>query len=103
VWIADLNGRVVGHVALSRPNGEDAVSLWLDQGDATEGEVAVLACLFVTPEARRTALGRRLTEAPIEYGDDHGLRLALDVTARPVADAALPTTTWDTQGPCGAV
>ena len=49
-WIAELDGHVVGHVALSHPNGEDAVSLWLDQSDTAESEVAVLARLFVAPK-----------------------------------------------------
>ena len=84
-WIADLDGRVVGHVALSHPNGEDAVSFWLDQSGATEHEVAVLARLFVAPEARRMALGRRLTEAAMDYGVEHGLRLVLDVMTKDTA------------------
>jgi ribosomal protein S18 acetylase RimI-like enzyme len=84
-WIANLDGAVVGHVALSHPNGEDAVSLWLDQSGASESEVAVLARLFVTPEARRMALGRRLTETAMEYADAHGLRLVLDVMTKDTA------------------
>lgn len=61
------------------------MSLWLDQSGATESEVAVLARLFVTPEVRRMVLGRRLTEAAMEYADDHGLRLVLDVMTKDTA------------------
>jgi ribosomal protein S18 acetylase RimI-like enzyme len=81
-WVAELDGRVVGHVALSHPNGEDAVALWLDQSGAAESEVAVLARLFVAPEARRMALGRRLTQAAMQYADEEGLRLVLDVMTK---------------------
>ncbi|GGO47918.1 hypothetical protein GCM10012287_21690 [Streptomyces daqingensis] len=84
-WIAELDDHVVGHVALGHPNGEDAVSLWLDQSDSAESEVAVLARLFVAPEARRMALGRRLTQAAMDYADEKGLRLVLDVMAKDTA------------------
>jgi ribosomal protein S18 acetylase RimI-like enzyme len=81
-WVAELDGRIVGHVALSHPSGEDAVALWQEQSGASESEVAVLARLFVAPEARRMALGRRLTQAAMEYATEEDLRLVLDVMTK---------------------
>ncbi|MEU5163517.1 GNAT family N-acetyltransferase [Streptomyces sp. NPDC020875] len=84
-WVAEAEGRIVGHVAVMRPQGEDAVSIWIEQsGDDLSG-IAVLARLFVVQFARKYALGRTLTEAAMAYGRDHGLRLVLDVMSKDTA------------------
>lgn len=84
-WVAEAEGRIVGHVAVMRPQGEDAVSMWIEQsGDHLDG-IAVLARLFVVQDARKYATGRRLTEAAMAYGREHGVRLVLDVMAKDAA------------------
>jgi len=83
-WVAVLDEQIVGHVALSRPSGEEAVSLWLDQSQDSEAQVAVLARLFVTPEARHGAIGERLMQAATTYAHERDLRLVPEVMAKDV-------------------
>jgi GNAT superfamily N-acetyltransferase len=84
-WVAELDGRIVGHVSLTRPNGEDAVSLWLNRGQGTEEETAVLARLFVIPDARKMAVGERLVHTATDYATERNMRLVLDVMAKDAA------------------
>lgn len=81
-WVAELSGQIVGHVAISRPQGEDAVSRWLEQSGDPEERVAVLARLFVRRQARGHAIGERLMTAATDYAQRHGLRLVLDVMTK---------------------
>ncbi|MER5918170.1 GNAT family N-acetyltransferase [Streptomyces sp. NPDC001982] len=74
--------RTVGHVMVSRPQGEDAVRMWLEQSGDTADHVAVGARLFVAPEARSEGLGERLIRAAFDYAQEHGLRVVLDVMAK---------------------
>ncbi|QQM42731.1 GNAT family N-acetyltransferase [Streptomyces liliifuscus] len=84
-WIAELEGSVVGHVAVSRSNGEEAVSLWLKHGQGIEEKTAVMARLFVIRGARKSAIGERLVRAATEYAEQKGTRLVLDVMAKDTA------------------
>ncbi len=85
-WVAELDGRIVGHVAVTRPQPDDAaVTVWTQTPDGTDQALAVLGRLFVVPAARRHALGDRLVRAATEYADHHGLRLVLDVMAKDAA------------------
>ncbi|MFF8604673.1 GNAT family N-acetyltransferase [Streptomyces sp. NPDC015346] len=84
-WVADMSGKIVGHVSLMRPQGEDAVSLWVEQSGDDEEHVAVLARLFVLQEARKHAVGEKLMRAAMEYAQDRGIRLVLDVMTKDTA------------------
>ncbi|MFD7815592.1 GNAT family N-acetyltransferase [Streptomyces sp. NPDC059785] len=84
-WVGELDGEIVGHVAVMRPRGEDAVSLWMRQSGEREGQVGVLARLFVVEGARRQALGERLTRVAMSFGRERGLRLVLDVMTKDAA------------------
>ncbi|MGW5197185.1 N-acetyltransferase family protein [Streptomyces spiralis] len=81
-WVAEKDGKIVGHAMLSRPQGEDAVRMWIEQSGDTADHVAVGARLFVTPEARSEGLGERLIRAAFSYAQGHGLRVVLDVMAK---------------------
>ncbi|WP_424861984.1 GNAT family N-acetyltransferase [Streptomyces sp. MMS24-I29] len=81
-WVAEAAGRVVGHVAVAEPNGEEAVALWADLNGVDMGRVGVLARLFVLSEMRGRAVGERLTRAAQAYASSMGLRLVLDVMAK---------------------
>ncbi|MGK5449518.1 N-acetyltransferase family protein [Streptomyces radiopugnans] len=85
-WVAEAEGSVTGHVAINRPNGEKAVSLWVDQSqDEEEARVAVLSRLFVAPEARGKDAGGGLMRAAMTYAQREGLRLVLDVLSKDTA------------------
>lgn len=84
-WVAEVEGEIVGHVAVMRSQGEDAVSLWTEQSGEDEARVGVLARLFVVPAARKHAAGKRLMEAAMDFGQAQGLRLVLDVMTKDVA------------------
>ncbi|MFD3617129.1 GNAT family N-acetyltransferase [Streptomyces sp. NPDC058676] len=84
-WVGELDGAIVGHVAVMRPHGEDAVSMWIRKSGESEDRIAVLARLFVVKTARKHALGKSLTQAAMSYGHEHGLRLVLDVMTKDTA------------------
>ena len=84
-WVGVMNERIIGHVAIMQPHGEDAVSLWMQQSDDAEGQIGVLARLFVVKEARKHAAGERLAQAAMDYGNEHGRRLVLDVMTKDAA------------------
>ncbi|MBP2056770.1 ribosomal protein S18 acetylase RimI-like enzyme [Streptomyces griseochromogenes] len=84
-WVAEADGVIVGHVAIMRPDGADAASLWIRQNGEDEAHVAVLARLFVLQAARGRATGRRLMAAAMGHALANNLRLVLDVMAKDVA------------------
>lgn len=81
-WVAEVEGRVVGHVAVMRPRGEDAVALPRARSADDEHRTAVLARLYVVREARGRAAGGSLRRAAMEYARQHELRLVLDVMTK---------------------
>ncbi|MFF9183263.1 GNAT family N-acetyltransferase [Streptomyces misionensis] len=84
-WIAEGDGKAVGHVAVMKPQGEAAAALWIKQSGDSEDHVGVLARLFVVRAARKQAAGQRLIEAAVTYARNHGLRLVLDVMTKDAA------------------
>ena len=90
-WVAVKSGIVVGHVAVNRPADEWAVSLWIERSGDSISRVAVLARLFVVPEARNLAAGESLMHAAVDYARSEGIRLVLDVLAKDAAAIRLYT------------
>jgi GNAT superfamily N-acetyltransferase len=84
-WVAEISGTLAGHVLISRPKGEEAVSLWLNQSHDAEEKVAVLARLFVLPQARKRSVGEKLLAEAVSYANRHGIRLVLDVLLKDAA------------------
>lgn len=84
-WVGELDGAVVGHIAVMSPRGEDAVSMWTQQSGEPEERIAVLARLFVVKAARKHALGEALMRAAMSYGREHRVRLVLDVMTKDTA------------------
>lgn len=79
-WVAELDGEIVGHVAISEPQpGDDAVRLWLEQSDDSIEDVAVIGRLFVKTSARRQSIGEKLSLAVVTDPAIRGKRLVLDV------------------------
>jgi ribosomal protein S18 acetylase RimI-like enzyme len=81
-WVAVMNGKIVGHVGISQSQGEEAVKLYLDQEPVPEDQVTVLARLFVHPEARKRAIGKKLLVAVYDYAQQHGLRIVGEAMAK---------------------
>lgn len=84
-WVAAAGQRIVGHVAVMRPRGEGAVSLWVGQSGDDEQRIGVLARLFVVGDARKRAVGEQLVRTVMGYGQSHDLRLVLDVMVKDAA------------------
>jgi ribosomal protein S18 acetylase RimI-like enzyme len=84
-WVAETGQRIVGHVAVMRPRGEGAVSLWTEQSGDDERRIGVLARLFVVREARERALGEQLVRTAMDYGLRYNRRLVLDVMVKDTA------------------
>lgn len=81
-WVAVADDRIVGHVAVTRPAEEEAVTLWTEHNATAPGNVGVLARLFVLPEVRKQSVGEHLVRAAVEYAGRRSLRLVLDVMAK---------------------
>lgn len=85
-WVAELNGRIVGHVAISKPQSDDAAAtMWTSSRQGAGDTVAVLGRLFVLTAARGHSLGERLMRAAGDYAHKSGLRLVLDVMDKDAA------------------
>ncbi|QFZ72269.1 GNAT family N-acetyltransferase [Streptomyces fagopyri] len=89
-WVAEREGRLVGHVSLS-PGGEGdlAPTLWSEQNGATRDMTAVVGRLFVDPQARGHRIGALLIGHAVEEARSRGLHPVLDVVTTDTAAAAL--------------
>lgn len=89
-WVAELDGRVVGHVGLARSEeGDVAAALWsMREGVAVE-KTAVVSRLFVTPAARGHGIGALLMARAVREARALRLHPVLDVVASDTSAAAL--------------
>lgn len=101
-WVAELDGRVVGHVGLARPGpGDEAPGLWREAvseaaeatgaaGSTGETEaVAVLSRLYVAPDARGHGIGALLMGRAAREARGRGLHPVLDVVSSDRSATAL--------------
>lgn len=89
-WVAALDRHIVGHVAISEPQHDDAAAqLWAAQPNSADRPIAVLGRLFVLRTARGHAIGHRLVEAAQAAARADGLRLVLDVMTKDASAIAL--------------
>ncbi|MEU2774876.1 GNAT family N-acetyltransferase [Streptomyces sp. NPDC007162] len=89
-WVAELEGRPVGHVVLSRGGeGDLAPALWSERNGTTRGTAAVVGRLFVAPQARGHGIGALLMGRAVAEARRLGLHPVLDVVASDTAAAAL--------------
>jgi GNAT superfamily N-acetyltransferase len=73
-WVAELDGRLMGHVALSRAGTEDAAAVF------GEGS-AMVSRLFVSPAARGHGTGAALLRQAVREARQRGLHPVLEVVA----------------------
>ncbi|WP_335934151.1 GNAT family N-acetyltransferase [Streptomyces sp. PTD5-9] len=89
-WVAELDGRLVGHVGLSRSGeGDLAPGVWGERSGTSEDLTAVVSRLFVAPWARGHGIGALLIGRAVEEARRRGLQPVLDVVASDTAAAAL--------------
>ncbi|WP_063821872.1 GNAT family N-acetyltransferase [Streptomyces sp. e14] len=89
-WVAELGGRVVGHVGLSRGGeGDLAPGVWSDRNGTSKDLTAVVSRLFVAPQARGHGIGALLIGRAVAEARGRGLHPVLDVVASDTAAAAL--------------
>ncbi|MEU3374787.1 GNAT family N-acetyltransferase [Streptomyces sp. NPDC006711] len=89
-WVAELNGRVAGHIGLSRSDAGDAApGLWSVRAGVGTDATAVVNRLFVAPWARGHGIGALLMARAATEAQDRGLHPVLDVVASDTAAAAL--------------
>lgn len=89
-WVAELDGRLVGHVGLSSSGaGNLAPRLWSDRTGEGVGRTAVVTRLFVAEKARGHGIGTLLIGAAAREAKRRGLHPVLDVVSSNVAAVAL--------------
>ncbi|MFC8359453.1 GNAT family N-acetyltransferase [Streptomyces griseorubiginosus] len=89
-WVAELDGRLVGHVGLSRSAEDDmAPGLWSERHGTSREPAAVVGRLFVAPWARGHGIGALPMARVTEEARHRGLHPVLDVVASDAAAAAL--------------
>ncbi|WP_327116633.1 GNAT family N-acetyltransferase [Streptomyces sp. NBC_01341] len=85
-WVAEVDGHVVGHVAVNTPQPmEEVARLWRERSGADNSQFAVLARLFVSGEVRKSSVGKHLMDAATAYARTSGLRLVLEVLTKDAA------------------
>jgi GNAT superfamily N-acetyltransferase len=89
-WVAELDGRVAGHVVLSRSApGDLAPGLWSTRTGVDAGRTAVVNRLFVAPAARGHGIGALLMARATAEARGRGLHPVLDAVAGDTAATAL--------------
>lgn len=89
-WVAELDGRVAGHVSLARSGeGDVAPGLWSARHGTGRDRTAVVSRLFVAPEARGHRIGASLIGRAEAEAERRGLHPVLDVVASDTAATAL--------------
>ncbi|MCG7323433.1 GNAT family N-acetyltransferase [Arsenicicoccus bolidensis] len=99
-WMAELDGQVVGHVALTQPGPQDhAPSMWADLTTKPKEETAVLGRLFISPGARGKRVGAELTRTAMRAAMSEGRTAVLDVMAKDkAARRVYETQNWQALG-----
>jgi GNAT superfamily N-acetyltransferase len=81
-WVADDEGRLIGHVALHRQTIPAVMVIASAASDVATDQLGVVARLLVDPEVRHQGAGRLLLEAATGAARSRGLRPILDVCSR---------------------
>ncbi|GAA3562435.1 hypothetical protein GCM10022197_17580 [Microlunatus spumicola] len=99
-WVAELDGRVVGQVALHRADGEPVVALAQEATGLPVDRLTVLARLLVHPDARGRGVGRSLVRTATARAYATGRRPVLDVLQETTGPARLyESEGWTRLGP----
>ncbi|AZM54213.1 GNAT family N-acetyltransferase [Streptomyces sp. WAC 01529] len=89
-WVAEVDGRIVGHVGLARSGaGDVAPGLWSERAGVGVEAAAVVSRLFVAPDARGHGIGALLMGRAVREARARGLHPVLDVVSSDASAAAL--------------
>ncbi len=88
-WVADVDGRIVGHVALHSPADYPTLAVAQQATGLPSDRLTLLARLFTSPDLRRTGLGRTLLRHATEHARSLGQRAVLDVGQSLLSGVAL--------------
>ncbi|MFF2774697.1 GNAT family N-acetyltransferase [Streptomyces sp. NPDC058052] len=89
-WVAELDGRIVGHVGVAGPREHDgAPGVWSARTGADAAATAMVNRLYVSPSARGHGIGALLLAAAVAATRERGLHPVLDVAAHDTAATAL--------------
>jgi GNAT superfamily N-acetyltransferase len=89
IWVAESEGRMVGHVALHGSSMPGVVALASESLGVATDRLGVVARLMVSPSARRMGLGQTLLEWATREALERGLYPVLDVVTDHTAAIAL--------------
>jgi GNAT superfamily N-acetyltransferase len=81
-WVAEIDGAIVGHVALHRRTSDEAMVLAAAASGRPVSDLTVVARLLVSPPARRRGVARSLLATAVHAARNRGLRPMLDVATR---------------------
>ena len=81
-WVAELDGRIVGHAALHRTSMPVVMELASERLGVGGDQLGAVARLFVDPALRRAGAGRMLLERTVAACWQLGRHPILDVVAR---------------------
>jgi GNAT superfamily N-acetyltransferase len=88
-WVMELDGDVVGHVALHPRTSRPVLELASTSLRLPAERLAVIARLLVAPDARRRGIGRALLDVAAGEARSRGLWPVLDVLTDSAAAIAL--------------
>lgn len=99
-WVAVLDERVVGQVALHEAAGQPVEELARAASGLASADLAVLARLLVDPAVRGRGVGRALVRTAVARAHAMGRRPVLDVLKETAAPIALyESEGWERLGP----
>jgi GNAT superfamily N-acetyltransferase len=88
-WVADGNGEILGHVALSPRTAQSVMEIASQALGRPASQLAAVSRLFVSPRARGSGIGRLLLDAAAADATSRGLWPVLDVDTDLAAAIAL--------------
>jgi GNAT superfamily N-acetyltransferase len=78
-WVAENDGRIVGHVLLRSGTAEASASVWASATGLPPEQFAAVTRFFVSPDSREAGAGGALLDAALAEATARGLHPALDV------------------------
>lgn len=88
-WVAESDGRIVGHAALHRASVDPTLAAAQRATGLPPERLAVVSRLFSAPVLRRSGIGRALLRHATEQAASRGQRAVLDVGQSLTAPVAL--------------